>query len=153
MIVLPPNIQGPFSSTSCISSSILNLKSIKPFVVVMTFSNPLFFHTLNAIVFTTWYDILKPGKDPTMHPFHFPIVSSRISSGMTSLAPINCLGMPFNKNLVLESMTRTLSGQEVKGVRLVFWCYRVGWRLCVSCRGVFEWWLCYLQKKKWNNRN
>jgi len=91
-----------FSSTSCISSSVLNLKSIKPFVVVMTFSNPLFFHTLNAIVFTAWYDILKPGNNPTMHLSHFPVVSSRISSGITSLAPIDCLGMPSNENLVLE---------------------------------------------------
>jgi hypothetical protein len=62
----------------------------------------LFFHTLNAIVFTAWYDILKPGNNPTMHLSHFPVVSSRISSGITSLAPIDCLGMPSNENLVLE---------------------------------------------------
>jgi hypothetical protein len=109
MIVLPPNIQGPFSSTSCISSSVLNLKSIKPFVVVMTFSSPLFFQALDAIVFTAWYGILKPGKNPTMHLFHFPVVSRRISSGITSLVPANCLGIPSKENLVLVFVTLTLS--------------------------------------------
>ena len=51
-MVLPPNIQGPFSRIACISVSDLKRKIMKPFEVVITSFRPLCFQACEAIVLT-----------------------------------------------------------------------------------------------------
>jgi len=82
----------------------------------MTFSSPNLAQTLEAMVLTVWKGILKPGKKPTMHLFHFSAVSVRISWGILRRAPTFCLGIGSSEKRVLESVTLTLSAHETVGV-------------------------------------
>lgn len=130
-MVFPPNIHGPFSRTACNSSSVLNRNSMKPLVVVITFSRPKGRQALDAIAFTAWKGILKPGKNPTMHLVHCDVFSNSICSVILRQCPAGCRGMGSNVNLVLESETLTLSAHElVRGATLVacvllFWLFVV----------------------------
>jgi hypothetical protein len=97
---------------------------MKPLVVVITFSSPYGRQTLDAIVFTAWKGILKPGKKPTMHLVHCDVFSNNMCSVILRQCPTGCRGMGSKVNLVLESETRTLSAHEVwmaVGASLVAW--------------------------------
>lgn len=112
IMVLPPNIHGPFSIMACIFSSVLNLKIIKPLAVAVTFSSSHYLHTREAILLTTWYGILYPGKKPTMQRFHCSEFSCNISSDTLRRCPTGCLGILSRVKRVLESDILILSAQE-----------------------------------------
>jgi hypothetical protein len=65
------------------------------------------------MVLTAWYGIRNPGKNPTMHLFHWSALSSSMSSEITSRWPSGWREKGSRVNLVLESETRTLFAHEV----------------------------------------
>jgi len=80
--------------------------------VVVTFSSPHCLQTWEAIVWTTWYGILNPMKNPTIHLFHYAAFSSSMSFDTLRWCPTCFLGRLSRVNLVLESEILTLSAYK-----------------------------------------
>lgn len=58
---------------------------------------------------------MNPGKKPIMHEFPLSEDSDRSSSEILRRVPQACLGMESRENLVVVSVTLTLSTQEPEG--------------------------------------